>query len=226
MTHVLIIEDDEDTAAAMAEDLVAHGYEVARASTGPAGLALARAGNFDVVTIDRMLPEIDGLAVIETLRQDGVDTPMLVVSALGEVDERVRGLRAGGDDYLTKPFANAELRARIDALLRRSREPRDTLIRIGDLELDRLTRSARRAARVLNLTPRELELLDFLARHAGQVVTRAMLFEQVWGYRFDPRTNLVDVHVGRLRREVDRPGEAPLIQTVRGAGFSLRAPVS
>ncbi len=226
MVQVLVIEDDDDTAAAMVEDMTEHGYEVARAATGPIGLEMARAKNFDVITVDRMLPELDGLLLIEMLRQDGVTTPMLVVSALREVDERVRGLRAGGDDYLTKPFAHTELRARIDALLRRSREPRETVIRVGDLELDRLGRSARRATRVLDLTPRELELLDFLATHAGQVVTRAMLFEQVWKYRFDPRTNLVDVHVGRLRREVDHPGEEPLIQTVRGAGFSLRAPQS
>jgi two-component system OmpR family response regulator len=148
---------------------------------------------------------------------------VLVLSAVGEVDERVRGLRAGGDDYLTKPFAFAELCARVDALLRRSPEPRDTMLRVNELELDLLSRTARRGRRTLELLPRELQLLEYMMRHEGHTVTRAMLFEQVWGYRFDPRTNLVDVHVGRLRRKVDGPGEPPLIRTIRGIGFALHA---
>ena len=161
---------------------------------------------------------------MERLRQAGVKTPVLLLSALGEVEDRVRGLRAGGDDYLTKPFAFAELTARVDALLRRSPEPRATVLRIGDLELDLLAREARRGTRNLGLQARELRLLEYLVRHHGQVVTRAMLFEQVWHYHFDPRTNLIDVHIGKLRRKVDLPGETPLIHTVRGVGFVLRAP--
>ncbi len=223
MARVLVIEDDEETAAGIVENLTAYGHAVRHAATGPDGLELATRSDFDVITIDRMLPGLDGIAVIEALRQNGLQTPVLVLSALGDIHERVRGLRAGGDDYLTKPFAYAELRARLDALLRRSPEPRETLLRVGDLEIDLLTRSARRGQRVLRLTPRELRLLEYLARHAGHVVTRAMLFEEVWNYRFDPRTNLVDVHVGRLRRELDAPGEQPMLQSVRGAGFVLHA---
>jgi two-component system, OmpR family, response regulator len=223
MTRILVIEDDEETAAGIIENLTAYGHQVQRAATGPEGLELATRSSFDVITVDCLLPALDGIALIETLRERRVDTPVLALSALGDIDERVRGLRAGGDDYLTKPFAYAELRARLDALLRRSPEPRETLLRVGDLEIDLLTRTARRGQRVLNLTPRELRLLEYLARHAGHVVTRAMLFEEVWNYRFDPRTNLVDVHIGRLRRELDAPGEQPLLQSVRGAGFLLHA---
>jgi two-component system OmpR family response regulator len=221
---VLVIEDDDDTATGIVTDLERNGYAAARAATGSAGLSEALGGGFDVIVADRLLPDLDGLEIIAALRRDGCATPVLILSALNEVSERIRGLRAGGDDYLGKPFAHAELRARIEVLLRRSPEPRQTVLRVGDLELDRLARTARRGARVLDLTPREFELLEFLAQHAGRVATRAMLFEQVWRYRFDPRTNLVDVHVGRLRREVDRPDEPPLIHTVRGEGFALHVP--
>jgi two-component system OmpR family response regulator len=224
MAKVLVIEDDAETAEQIVAELGRHGFAVDREAAGLAGLERASTGYYDVITLDRRLPELDGLVIVERLRQAGVRTPVLLLSALGEVEDRVRGLRAGGDDYLTKPFAFAELTARVDALLRRSPEPRATLLRIGDLELDLLAREARRGTRNLELQPRELRLLEYLVRHHGQVVTRAMLFEQVWHYHFDPRTNLIDVHIGKLRRKVDLPGETPLIHTVRGVGFVLRAP--
>ena len=224
MAKVLVIEDDAETADQIVAELGRHGFAVDREAAGLAGLERASTGYYDVITLDRRLPELDGLVIVERLRQAGVRTPVLLLSALGEVEDRVRGLRAGGDDYLTKPFAFAELTARVDALLRRSPEPRATLLRIGDLELDLLAREARRGTRNLELQPRELRLLEYLVRHHGQVVTRAMLFEQVWHYHFDPRTNLIDVHIGKLRRKVDLPGETPLIHTVRGVGFVLRAP--
>ena len=224
MAKVLVIEDDAETADQIVGELSRRGFVVDREAVGLAGLERASTGNYDVITLDRLLPELDGLVLVERLRQAGVTTPVLLLSALGEVEERVRGLRAGGDDYLTKPFAFAELSARVDALLRRSPEHRTTLLRVGDLEIDLLAREARRGTRTLELQPRELRLLEHLVRHHGQVVTRAMLFEKVWHYHFDPRTNLIDVHIGRLRRKVDLPGETPLIQTVRGIGFVLRAP--
>jgi two-component system, OmpR family, response regulator len=224
MVKVLVIEDDNETAAQIVEELARHGYEVDREATGPTGLNRASTSVYDVITLDRLLPELEGLVIVETLRRNGVNTPVLVLSAVSEVDERVRGLRAGGDDYLTKPFAFAELRARVDALLRRSPEPRETVLRVDELELDLLSRTARRGRRSLELLPREFQLLAHLMRHEGHTVTRAMLFEHVWGYRFDPRTNLVDVHVGRLRRKVDGPCEPQLIRTVRGIGFALHAP--
>ena len=224
MAKVLVIEDDAETADQIVAELGRHGFAVDREATGLAGLERASTGHYDVITLDRRLPELDGLVVVERLRQAGVKTPVLLLSALGEVEDRVRGLRAGGDDYLTKPFAFTELTARVDALLRRSPEPRATVLRIGDLEVDLLSREARRGTRNLELQPRELRLLEYLVRHHGQVVTRAMLFEQVWHYHFDPRTNLIDVHIGKLRRKVDPPGETPLIHTVRGVGFVLRAP--
>lgn len=224
MAKVLVIEDDAETADQIVAELTRHGLAVDQESAGLAGLERARTGNYDVITLDRLLPELDGLTIVERLRQAHVKTPVLMLSALGEVEDRVRGLRAGGDDYLTKPFAFAELSARVDALLRRSPETRATVLRVGDLEVDLLAREAHRGARLLDLQPRELRLLEHLMRHHGQVVTRAMLFEQVWHYHFDPRTNVIDVHIGRLRRKVDLPGEAPLIHTVRGVGFVLRAP--
>ena len=224
MTKVLVIEDDAETADQIVAELSRHGFAVDREAAGLTGLERASTGHYDVITLDRRLPELDGLVIVERLRQAGVRTPVLLLSALGEVEDRVRGLRAGGDDYLTKPFAFAELTARVDALLRRSPEPRATVLRIGDLEVDLLAREARRGTRKLELQARELRLLEYLVRHHGQVVTRAMLFEQVWHYHFDPRTNLIDVHIGKLRRKVDPPGETPLIHTVRGVGFVLRAP--
>lgn len=224
MARVLVIEDDAETAEQIVSELMLRGFIIDHEANGPAGLERASSGEYDVITLDRLLPGLDGLTVVARLREAQVTTPVLMLSALGEVEERVRGLRAGGDDYLTKPFAFTELCARVDALLRRSPEPRATVVRVADLEIDLLARESRRGSRRLDLTPRELKLLDYLMRHQGQVATRAMLFEQVWHYHFDPRTNLIDVHIGRLRRKVDRPGEPQLLHTVRGIGFLLRAP--
>ena len=222
MIRVLVIEDDSETAAEIVEDFTAAGFSVDREATGPDGLRRAQSEAFDVITLDRMLPDMDGLAVLDNLRASGIRTPVLVLSALSNVDERVKGLRAGGDDYLSKPFFASELRARVEVLARRPPDREQTLLRFEDLTLDLLDRAARRGERNLELFPREFKLLDFLVRHAGQVVTRAILFEQVWRYRFDPGTNLVDVHMGKLRRKVDAPGEPQLIHTVRGTGFVLK----
>jgi two-component system OmpR family response regulator len=218
---VLIIEDDEAIAAEIAAELAAAGFVVEHAGNGPEGLERARRGSYSVITLDRLLPGLDGLTLLETLRREGVRTPTLLLSALGDVDERVRGLRAGGDDYLTKPFVPLELSARVEALARRAHDQRATRLQVGDLVLDLIDRTATRAGRPLDLAPREMRLLEYLMHHAGQAVTRAMLFEEVWRYRFDPGTNLVDVHLGRLRRKVDGPGDAPLIHTVRRIGFML-----
>ncbi len=223
-TRVLVIEDDPETAGEIVAELSSHGFEVDWAATGNDGLARAGSGTYDVMTVDRLLPEVDGLSIVENIRSNGIKTPVLVLSALAEVDDRVRGLKAGGDDYLTKPFALVELSARVDALLRRPADPRETVLRVGPLTLDLIERTAKRLTRALGILPREFQLLEYLMRHTGQVVTRAMLFEEVWHYRFDPRTNLVDVHMGRLRRKVDAAGEAPMIHSVRGTGFLLRAP--
>jgi two-component system OmpR family response regulator len=188
-------------------------------------LALGRGADYVVMTVDRMLPRLDGIEVIRRLRDDGIVTPALIISALGEVDDRVRGLRAGGDDYLVKPFAFAELLARVDALARRSPTVmKETLLRAGDLEMDLLTRTVRRRGREIELLPKEFQLLAYLVRHAGQVIPRAMLLQHVWDLHFDPMTNILDVYVGRLRRKVDGAGAYPLIHTVRGVGFCLRAP--
>ncbi|MEI9425616.1 response regulator transcription factor [Mesorhizobium sp. Cs1299R1N1] len=223
MMKVLVVEDDAETAEEIVDEFSAAGFDVERAASGPDGLAKAQTQVFDVITLDRLLPGLDGLSLLEILRRGGIDTPVLVLSALSSVDERIRGLRAGGDDYLVKPFSPAELRARVEVLARRSPDPRLTILRLHDLELDLLTRTVRRGSREVDLVPREIKLLEYMLRHANQVVTRAMLFEQVWHYRFDPGTNLVDVHLGRLRRKIDQPGEVPLIHTVRGRGFVLRA---
>ena len=224
MTRLLLIEDDTETAEEVAGYFRGRGYEVDCAATGPHGLAQAGAGRADVLVVDRLLPGLDGLAVIEALRHAGVRTPALVLSALDGVDERVRGLRAGGDDYLGKPFALAELAARIEALLRRPASGPETLLRVGPLELDLVARTARRGGRMLDLLPREFRLLEYMMRRAGQTVTRAMLFEDVWNYRFTPRSNLVDVHMGRLRRKLDGLLEVELLSNVRGIGFVLDAP--
>jgi two-component system OmpR family response regulator len=224
LAKVLVIEDDDGTAEEIMIALCDRGYVLDRAANGTDGLARARAGAWDVLVVDRMLPGLDGLSVIETLRQEGIKTPVLVLSALNAVNDRVRGLRAGGDDYLAKPFALAELAARLEALLRRPADPRETLLRVGPLELDLIARAARRGQRELELLPREFQLLEYMMRREGQVLTRAMLLENVWNYRFVPQTNLVDVHIGRLRRKVDTAGELPMILSIRGAGFQLRAP--
>jgi two-component system, OmpR family, response regulator len=224
MSRVLLIEDDAETAREIMAELVDRGFEVDWAATGIEGLDKARTGDADVMIVDRLLPGVDGLTIIEVARQERVSKPVLVLSALGAVDDRVRGLRAGGDDYLTKPFAIQELIARIEALLRRPSENRDTVLRVGPLELDLLSRTAKRSDRVIDLLPREFRLLEYMMRREDQLLTRAMLFEEVWNYKFVPQSNLVDVHMGRLRRKVDGANEQPMIHSVRREGFILRAP--
>jgi two-component system OmpR family response regulator len=222
MAKVLTIEDDAVTAREIVTELRSRGNHVDWVDNGTAGLKRAVGGEYDAITLDRMLPGLDGLAVITRLREAGVQTPVLMISALSDVDERVRGLRAGGDDYLTKPFAPDEMVARIEVLLRRQRATdRETVLRVGDLELDLIARSALRGAHNLELLPIEFRLLEFLVRNSGQVLTRTMIFEAVWGYHFDPGTNVIDVHIGRLRKKVDPPGLVPLIRTVRGSGYQL-----
>jgi two-component system, OmpR family, response regulator len=221
--QVLLIEDDAEAARILMKELRDSGYRVEHAADGRAGLSRACEGQFDIVITDRMLPHLDGLAVIEAMRRRGLVTPVLVLSALGAVDDRIRGLKAGGDDYLTKPFAFAELLARMEALLRRqSQANSSTRLRVADLEFDLLARRVTRAGRELELTARELKLLEFLLRRAGQVVTRTMLLEGVWDLHFDPQSNLIDVHISRLRQAIDRGSEQPLIHTVRGTGYVLR----
>lgn len=223
--RILVIEDDPETAEQIAGSLSANGYQVDLAVTGADGLNRAQAGAYAVMTVDRMLPVIDGLAVISRLREDGVATPALIVSALGEVDDRVRGLRAGGDDYMIKPFAVVELLARVEALARRSLTvAKETVIRVGDLELDLVTRTATRRGQQIELVPREFQVLEYLARNEGQIVPRAMLLQHVWDLHYDPNTNIIDVYVGRVRRKVDGQQDYPLIHTIRGVGFCLRAP--
>lgn len=223
--RILVIEDDRETAGQLVDCLEGGGYQVDLAGDGATALRLADAADYAVMTVDRLLPGIDGIEVIRHLRKKGVATPALIISALGEVDDRVRGLRAGGDDYLVKPFAFAEMLARVDALARRSAVvAKETLLRVGDLELDLLSRTARRQGRVIELLPREFRLLEYLVRNAGEVVSRAMLLQHVWDLHFDPMTNVIDVYVGRLRRKLDHGQNYPLIHTVRGVGFCLRAP--
>lgn len=221
--RVLIVEDDTNTADFIAQGLRQAGYTPDLASDGKDGLFLALEQPYDAIVLDRMLPGLDGLTLLRTLRGAGHNTPVLLLSALGEVDDRVEGLRAGGDDYLVKPFALVELQARLEVLLRRGEvKMADAVLRLGDLELDRLTRNARRGGRVIDLQPREYQLLEYLMLHAGQVVTRTMLLEGVWDYHFDPQTNVIDVHISRLRAKIDKGAERPLLHTVRGAGYCLR----
>ncbi len=224
MARLLLIEDDKETADEIRAELGDRGFAVDWAANGIEGLDKARSGDAEAMIIDRLLPGMDGLTIIEALRHEGMRTPVLVLSALGAVDDRVRGLRAGGDDYLTKPFATVELIARIEALLRRPAESRDTVLRVGPLELDLIERTAKRGDRKIDLLPREFRLLEYMMRRKEQMLTRAMLLEEVWNYKFVPQTNLVDVHMGRLRRKVDEPNEAPMIHNMRGVGFILRAP--
>jgi two-component system, OmpR family, response regulator len=221
VARLLLIEDDADTAQDVLDDLRERGHDIDWTATGPDGARAAREGGWGAIVLDRMLPGQDGLDVLRDLRRDGHRTPALVLSALGDVDERIRGLRAGGDDYLAKPFALGELAARIEALLRRPVDSRESVLRVGSLEVDLIAGTGRRGARGLDLLPRELKLLVYLMRRPGQIVTRAMLFEEVWNYRFTPKSNLIDVHLGRLRRKLEAQGEPPLIQNVRGIGFSL-----
>jgi len=224
--RVLVIEDDRETAGQLADCLSANSYTVDLAADGDAGLRLASTADYTVMTVDRLLPRIDGLEIIRRLRAEGIATPALILSALGEVDDRVRGLRAGGDDYLVKPFASREMLARVDALARRSTTVvKETMLRIGDLEIDLLARTARRGGLEIDLMPREFQLLEYLARNVDQVVSRAMLLQHVWDLHFDPMTNVIDVYVGRVRRKIDSGHTHPLIHTIRGIGFCLRAPV-
>jgi len=223
--RILVVEDDPVTAEQLSDSLATYGYQVDLAADGNAALGLGRSSDYVVMTIDRMLPGVDGITVIRQLREDGIVTPALILSALGEVDDRVRGLRAGGDDYLVKPFAFAELLARIEALARRSAVVvKETVLRVEDLELDLVSRTAKRSGQDLGLRPREFEVLSYLVRNQGQVVSRAMLLQHVWDLHFDPTTNIIDVYVGRVRRKVDPQHTYPLIHTVRGVGFCLRAP--
>jgi two-component system, OmpR family, response regulator len=224
MTKLLLIEDDRETADEIIAELVDHGFEVDWAATGIQGLDKARSGTPDAMVVDRLLPGMDGLTIIEALRQEKLQTPVLILSALGAVSDRVRGLRAGGDDYLIKPFDLAELIARIEALLRRPTDSRETKLRVGPLELDLIARTAKRGERSIELLPREFRLLEYMMQRKDQLLTRAMLLEEVWNYKFVPQTNLVDVHMGRLRRKVDAPDEPPMIHNVRGVGFILRVP--
>lgn len=226
MVRVLVVEDDPQTANEIRAALGDHGFDVECAVTGREGLLKAAGETYDAIVLDRMLPGgLDGLGVLATLRTAGIEVPVLILSALSAVDERVRGLRAGGDDYLTKPFDFLELTARLDVLLKRRSSPqRETMLQAGKLEMDLLTRTVKYGGKMIELLPREYRLLEFLMRHAGQVVTRTMLFEEVWNYRFIEQTNVIDVHVGKLRRKIDPDSTEPMIHTVRGAGYMLRAP--
>jgi two-component system, OmpR family, response regulator len=223
--RVLVIEDDPETAEQLVESLATGGYQVDLAVNGNDGLSRGRTREYAVMTIDRMLPGVDGIAIIRRLRESGVTTPALIISALGEVDDRVRGLRAGGDDYLVKPFAFAELLARVEALARRSAAVvKDTVLRVGDLKLDLVSRTVSRGGRDIDLLPREFQVLEYLVRNEGHVVPRAMLLQHVWDLHFDPTTNIIDVYVGRVRRKIDGQQAYPLIHTIRGIGFCIRAP--
>src|SRR5712672_1915019 len=222
---LLVIEDDRETAAYLVKGLSESGYTVDHSADGRDGLFLATSGSHDAIILDRMLPGMDGLALLGALRAAQIRTPALILSALGSVDDKVKGLRAGGDDYLVKPFAFSELLARLEALLRRGTGPTTaTKLRVADLELDLLTRTVRRQGKAIEVLPREFRLLEYLMRNAGHVVTRTMLLEHVWDYHFDPQTNVIDVHISRLRQKIDKGFAKPLLNTVRGAGYSLRTP--
>jgi two-component system OmpR family response regulator len=222
--RILIVEDDLEAADAMERGLSEGGHDCRRAADGEAGLEAAREGGFDVMIVDRMMPKMDGVALVETLRREGDQTPVLFLSALGEVNDRVAGLKAGGDDYLVKPYAFSELIARVEALARRRETGSvQTLLRVGDLEMDLIGRAVHRQGKEIDLQPREFQLLEFMMRHAGQSVTRTMLLEKVWEYHFDPQTNVIDVHISRLRSKIDKGFDKAMLQTVRGAGYRLDA---
>jgi len=224
MTRILAIEDDETTSREIVAELSRHGFEVEAVADGREGLVRAVTGTFDAITLDRILPGLDGLSLVTVMRNAGVQTPVLMISALSDVDERIRGLRAGGDDYLTKPFSPEEMTARLEVLLRRREQaPRETVLQADDLVVDLVTRQVRRGGTELRLSPTEFKLLEFMMRNRDQILTRTMIFEAVWGYYFDPGTNTIDVHIGQLRRKIERPGSRPLIETVRGSGYRFRA---
>jgi two-component system OmpR family response regulator len=221
---VLIIEDDDTTASEISRELTGRSFKVDRVTDGAEGLRLAATGDYDVITLDRMLPGVDGLTIASALKDSGVETPILMISALVDVDERVKGLRAGGDDYLSKPFSLAEMAARVEVLLRRRKaDAEKRVLRYADLQLDLITHVARREGRDLRLFPKEVKLLEMFMRNSGQVLTRTMIFETVWGYNFDPGTNLIDVHVRTVRKKLEAPGLPPLLHTVRGIGYMLSA---
>jgi two-component system OmpR family response regulator len=222
--RILVIEDDRDAATWLLKGLAESGHVADHAADGEQGLALALERVHDALIVDRMLPKMDGLTIIRTLRAEGIEIPVLILSALSDVDERVKGLRAGGDDYLAKPYAFAELLARVEGLARRKgAESQETKLRAADLEIDLLSRTVTRSGKPVPLQPREFKLLEYLVRHAGHIVTRTMLLENVWDYHFDPQTNVIDVHVSRLRAKIDKGFDEPLLQTVRGAGYMIRA---
>jgi two-component system OmpR family response regulator len=222
--RILIVEDDAEAADAMVRGLAETGAQCVTAADGIAGLTAAEAGGFDVLIVDRMMPRLDGVAMVERLRAQGDQTPVLFLSALGEINDRVTGLNAGGDDYLVKPYAFVELIARVEALARRRETGSvQTVLRVGDLEMDLIGREVRRRDTEIDLQPREFQLLEFLMRHAGQSVTRTMLLEKVWEYHFDPQTNVIDVHISRLRSKIDKGFDHPMLLTVRGAGYRLEA---
>ncbi|MBL27887.1 MAG: DNA-binding response regulator [Rhodospirillaceae bacterium] len=222
---ILLIEDDTETAAYVAGGLKEHGHTVDQAATGRDGLFLAAGEAYDVLIVDRMLPELDGLALVKTIRGAGIKTPVLFLTTLGGIDDRVEGLDAGGDDYLVKPFAFAELLARVNALARRPPAASvESALRVADLHMDRLSRTVTRGGSRIDLQPQEFKLLEYLMRHAGRVVTRTMLLENVWEFHFDPRTSVVETHISRLRTKVDRPFDTELIHTIRGVGYCVRAP--
>ena len=221
--RVLIVEDDLDAAAYLVKGLKESGYVVDHVADGREALYRVAAETYDACVVDRMLPGVDGLTIVKTMRSAGNAAPVLILSALGDVDDRVKGLKAGGDDYLVKPYAFAELLARLEALLRRGRsDAPDTMLKVADLEMDLVGRTVRRAGRPIELKPKEFALLEYLMRHAGHVVTRTMLLENVWDYSFDPQTNVIDVHISRLRQKIDKGHDKPLLSTIRGAGYSLR----
>ena len=221
--RLLIIEDDRESADYLVKAFREVGHVADHAADGEEGLAMAENGDYDVLVVDRMLPKRDGLSLIGELRDKGNTTPVLILSALGQVDDRIKGLRAGGDDYLPKPYAFAELLARVEVLSRRHGGPaEETTYKVGDLELDRLSHRVARGKDELTLQPREFRLLEYLMKHAGQVVTRTMLLENVWDYHFDPQTNVIDVHISRLRSKIDKGFDRPLLHTIRGAGYMIR----
>jgi two-component system OmpR family response regulator len=222
--RVLTVEEDPASAGEIVDQLCGHGLAVDWVDNGPEGMKRAMSADYDAITLDRMLPGMDGLTVLKAIRAVGIQTPVMMLSALDDVDERIRGLRAGGDDYLTKPFNPDELIARIEVMLRRGKQsyrPEDGWLRVGPLEIDFLSHRVRRDGQYLELKPTEYKVLEYMMRRAGQTITRSMLFEAIWGYHFNPGTNLIAVHVARLRKKIEREGEPPLIQTVRGSGYVL-----
>ena len=222
--NILVIEDDIETVSYIKNGLKDSGYDVDHAEDGEKGLKLALNNSYNMLIVDRMLPKMNGIDIVNAIRNEGVKTPILFLSALGNVDDKVSGLKSGGDDYLTKPFALIELLARVEALIRRdSQQSGDTFLSIGDIEMDILARTVKRQGKRVYLHPREFKLLEYLLRNANQVVTRTMLLENVWEYHFDPQTNVIDVHISRLRQKIDKPFEKPILKTIRGDGYMIKA---